>query len=195
MRFSVYVTVVLTLVVLAVTGFAEAKATAERNKHDRDVIRFFLHHPRQAHTPAGERALWRIMGHVVTNLRDLQSARRLSSTNDWQTAVKTVQKVFPGSEWWLLSCSASEGGHGIWVWNGGAPWYSHSHGSGAGGWMQYMEGTFWGDFNAALADVRGRGYLVPSSASSYYSALGQALAGGWAYSHNRPSGKWTGSGC
>lgn len=114
-------------------------------------------------------------------------AATVPATGDWRTAVRIVQRFFPGSEWWLIACSSSEGGHGRWVPN--------TQGSGAGGWMQYMEPTFWGDFRAALADLAARGIRAPPSASSWYSPLGQAIAAGWAYSHARPSGKWTGGSC
>jgi hypothetical protein len=114
-------------------------------------------------------------------------SRILPETNDWLTAVRVVQRVFPGSAWWQTACSSSEGGHGSWVPN--------RQGSGAGGWMQYMEGTFWGDFRSALSLTRERGFVVPRSAHSWYSALGQALASGYAYHYNRPTGKWTGYRC
>ncbi len=117
----------------------------------------------------------------------LAKRQQLAETNDWQTAVRIVQTPYPGSSSWLLSCSASEGGHGRFVMNYG--------GSGAGGWMQYMNGTFWHDYNAAVYDLRARGWKPPSSSASWYSPLGQAIAGAWAYTHDRPSGKWTGGGC
>lgn len=117
-----------------------------------------------------------------------ERARRvLPHVRDWQTAVRLVQRVYPGSEGWLLACSSSEGGHGAWVPN--------RQGSGAGGWMQYMAGTYEHDYNRASEEARRRGYVVPAAAASWYSALGQALAGGWAYHYSRPSGKWTGSRC
>lgn len=117
-----------------------------------------------------------------------QAARqRIPETGDWLTAVRVVQSAYPGSSQWLISCSAGEGGHGLWVPN--------RLGSGAGGWLQYMEGTFWTDFSQARRDLVARGFLVPASAASWHSALGQALAGGWAYGHARWRGKWLGRGC
>lgn len=113
--------------------------------------------------------------------------RTLPLVGDWLTAVRVAQRPYPGSEWWLRSCSGSEGGHGGWVPNRG--------GSGAGGWMQYMEGTFWHDFVRARADLTRRGWVVPAAAASWYSPLGQALAAGWAYFNARPPGKWVGAGC
>lgn len=107
---------------------------------------------------------------------------------DWKTAVSYVQRWFPGTSQWLMSCSSSEGGHGSWVPN--------RQGSGAGGWMQYMETTFWSDYRSAVAYLATRGVHVPSSSASWTSPLGQAIAAGWArYTGNIPRGKWTGSGC
>lgn len=140
------------------------------------------------------RWLYRTMTARIAEARG-RLARVLPAVNDWLTAVRVVQRVYPGSQAWLESCSGGEGGHGLWVWNGGAPIGSASHGSGAGGWLQYMVGTFWHDFGRALADARARGFVVPASAASWSSPLGQALAGGWAYGNDRPSGKWTGGGC
>lgn len=128
-----------------------------------------------------------------------QTSKKLQQTNDWLTAVRVVQVAYPGSSWWLTSCSASEGGHGEWVWNGGYPLSQYpskpSRSSGAGGWGQYMEGTFWTDYRAAVADLRQRGFKIPPGSSSWYSPLGQAIAMGWAYGHSRPHGKWLGGGC
>lgn len=108
-------------------------------------------------------------------------------TGDWEQAIQRVQTPYPGSATWLLNCSASEGGHGQWVPN--------RQGSGAGGWMQYMNGTFWHDYTRAISDLHARGYAVPASTATWYSPLGQAIAAGWAYGHERPPGKWVGWGC
>lgn len=104
----------------------------------------------------------------------------------WLTAVQEAQKAYPGTSAWLKSCSASEGGWGRWVPN--------SQGSGAGGWMQFMHGTFSGFNRHALSDVRSRGFQHPRSAESWYSPLGQALAGGWAYKRGLTY-HWYGGGC
>ena len=112
--------------------------------------------------------------------------RTLPAPNDWRTAVKIVQRVYPGTESWLLSCSASEGSYGAWV--------SNRQGSGAGGWLQFMESTFWRMYGAALPDATSKGFIVPSSANSWYSPLGQALAGAWGVTHGRSS-EWSGGGC
>lgn len=106
--------------------------------------------------------------------------------NAWEKAVQRVQRVFPNTQAWLLSCSAAEGGHGRFVYN--------SQGSGAAGWLQYMPGTFAGFIWKARADAERRGFIVPPSAASLFSPLGQALAGAWAL-QNSLKHHWVGSGC
>lgn len=150
-------------------------------------------------TPAGRRALWVAVAHVSDRLRTLQAARTIVETNDWLTAVRIVQRFYPGSEWWLVSCSRSEGGHGAWKFRNdvGAltPARLLDPPNVPGGPMQYFASTWRTDFNAAVQDLARRHVKVPRSAFSWFSPLGQAIAGGWAYGHARPSGKWTGSGC
>lgn len=137
---------------------------------------------------------------LAESRRDQKQARHrlsriLPETNDWATAVRVVQRVFPGSRWWQLACSSSEGGHGAWVYFGHYSYPLYGPDTTPGGPMQYMQGTFWHDFNRGLAIARERGFVVPRSASSWYSMLGQAIASGYAYHYNRPAGKWTGSRC
>lgn len=110
----------------------------------------------------------------------------------WRLAVKQAQKPYPGTEAWLMSCSASEGGWGRWVPN--------SQGSGVGGWMQMYPSTFstmwygWYGNEGAYAYLRRNGYFVPKSAHSWYSPLGQALASAHGKLNGR-GGEWHGSGC
>lgn len=134
------------------------------------------------------------------SVRDQAEARArmwlvLPETRDWLTAVAVVQRVFPGSAWWQIACSSSEGGHGAWVYYGRLPYPKYGPWRTPGGPMQYMQGTFWGDFRAALTKARERRFVVPRSAHSWFSMLGQALASGYAYHYNRPPGKWTGWRC
>jgi len=112
--------------------------------------------------------------------------RTLPHPNDWRTSVRVVQRAYPDTHGWLMSCSSSEGGHGRWV--------ANRQGSGASGWLQFMHSTFTRMFNAAHADVTARGFIVPGEAGSWYSPLGQALAGAWGYTHGRRH-EWAGSGC
>ena len=106
----------------------------------------------------------------------------LPATNDWQTAVRTVQRSWPGTSAWMLSCSAHEGGHG--------PFVMNTQGSGAGGWLQYMQGTFDAHYSGALALARGEHRPVPPAGLGWTSPLAQAFAGGWGYRYQRSA--WTG---
>ena len=121
-------------------------------------------------------------------LKDFKVA---SGNNAWQRAVREAQKAYPGTEWWLLSCSSTEGGWGRWVPN--------SDGYPPGGWMQMYESTWrrmWGldGHSGAKQDLARKGYKVPASAESWYSPLGQALASAWGFTHGR-RGEWNSSGC
>lgn len=116
----------------------------------------------------------------------LADTRVLRERERWLDAVQEAQKAYPGSSAWLRSCSASEGGWGRWV--------ANTQGSGAGGWLQFLHGTFSGFNRHALADVKSRGFQHPRSAESWYSPLGQALAGGWAYKRGLTY-HWYGGGC
>jgi hypothetical protein len=71
-----YLIAVLSTIALSL-ALAPAAQTAPppSAQHDRNVIRFFLHHPKLAHTPNGERALWTVLAHLTEQLRSLQSAR------------------------------------------------------------------------------------------------------------------------
>jgi hypothetical protein len=109
----------------------------------------------------------------------------LPISDDWRTAVRIAQRVFPGTEGWLLSCSASEGGWGRWVPN--------NQGSGVGGWLQMFPSTFWRMYSAARAEAVSQGFTVPEETASWYSPLGQALAGAWGGLHRRH--EWSGAGC
>ena len=109
----------------------------------------------------------------------------------WIQAMREVQKVHPGTEGWLRSCSSSEGaGRNLSI-----NWFQMNHqGSGAGGWLQFMESTFWRMFWAAKADAEARGFIVPDGLASWSSRTGQALAGAWGLTHGRRH-EWSGSGC
>lgn len=110
----------------------------------------------------------------------------------WFKAIDQAQKPYPGTEAWLKSCSASEGGWGRWVPN--------SDGAPPGGWMQMYYSTWYSMFygwygnEGALAYLERRGYYVPRSAHSWYSTLGQALSSAHGYKFGR-RGEWHGPGC
>lgn len=125
----------------------------------------------------------------------------LPNTNDWVTAVRIVQRVYPGTSSRLLSISDREGGRGLWVWYGGDTWHGYHIGNDflgddtVGGWLQYRYSTFIGHWHGAVKDLRRRGYHFPdlgwarprvkfyvgTGYGPWLSPLGQALAGGWAH--------------
>ena len=113
----------------------------------------------------------------------------------WVRAVREVQKVYPGTDSWLMSCSASEGGWGRWVGYSGVP-FSQSliDSDTVGGWLQFRPSTFSGMNRHAIEEVSSKGFRIPESASSWLSPLGQALAGGYAATHGMYH-HWSGSGC
>lgn len=98
-------------------------------------------------------------------------ARSIPNTNDWVTAVKIVQRVYPGTKDWLLFISAREGGYGRFVMN--------HQGSGAGGWMQFMSSTYYAYNTRAYADVRRRGWRIDPRTNYWQHPLGQAITAGY----------------
>ena len=97
--------------------------------------------------------------------------------------MRIVQRSWPGTAAWMLSCSAHEGGHG--------PFVMNYQGSGSGGWMQYLYGTWTSHYGSALALARlEHRPLPPARAAQWTEPLGQAFAAGWGYSHQRSA--WTG---
>ena len=106
---------------------------------------------------------------------------------DWVTAAGFVGRfVFPGTRWWLLVCSRSEGGSG--------PFVLNRQGSGAGGWLQIMPGSWAAWVGSAHRDARRRGFVVPLRHMRWRDPLGQAVVGAWAFT-NGLRDHWAGSGC
>lgn len=123
---------------------------------------------------------------------------RLPMVGDWDVAARIVQRVWPGTLHFLLSCPNGEGGHGPWVWNRGALYGQPHYGSDAGGWLQYMPGTFASHYASALALARQLHLPVPPAGADKpragvwrESPIAQAFAGGWAYFHGGRSA-WNG---
>lgn len=129
-------------------------------------------------------------------------ARTIHNHKNWPAAVQEVQKAFPGTAGWLLSCSAAESRWGAWVRYGGHPYYTgYEHTNEVGGYLQYRWQTFKGHYRRGLESVRSRGFRVnlpgPNDVRAWLSPLGQAIAGGWAILHGQRS-HWfasIGSGC
>ncbi len=116
--------------------------------------------------------------------RDL---RVLNAANtNWWLATTYANRVFPGSRGWLISCSASEGGHTSYVYN--------RQGSGAQGWLQFMTGTFYAHVAAAARETVSRGFVFLKSWNSIFSPAGHALTGAYMYSRGMTF-HWVGAGC
>lgn len=106
--------------------------------------------------------------------------RYFSNINhSWKRSVNYADHVFPGTKGWLLRCSSGEGRHGPWIWNGGRTLasnpYRPSGSSGVGGWMQFMESTYYGFSDQAFASAKRRGFNIPPQYNHWYSAIGQAI--------------------
>lgn len=97
----------------------------------------------------------------------LQDQRTIPETNDWLTAVKLVQRIYPGTSDWMLFISHREGGWGGFVMN--------HQGSGCGGWMQYASSTYYAYSDAAFADAKRRGFIVDDSWNQWTHPMGQAI--------------------
>lgn len=114
----------------------------------------------------------------------LLGSRCLPTT--WAAAVAWAQKPFPGTASWLWSCSGSEGGSRGFIMN--------RQGSGAGGWLQFMAGTFYSNVDNAFAASRRHGHPVPAGARSWFQPLGQALTGAYMLLIGQRH-QWSGAGC
>lgn len=123
----------------------------------------------------------------------------------WLKAVKEVQKVFPGTESWLLSCSWAEGRHGRWMRHGGGGYYpGFENEYVVGGWMQFKWPTFKGMYRHAIDHAADRGFKIPANlrdsgdVRAWLSPLAQAMAAGWARYTGNDDSHWSaswGNGC
>ena len=132
--------------------------------------------------------------------------REIPLINDWRTAVRWVQKIYPGTESWMLSISDREGGWGRWVWYGGRGWSGYHVGNdflGAdtvGGWMQFRYSTFAPYWRGAIKDLRARGYIIPEipmpapggprEYAAWLSPLAQALTAGYMRYYGKDGCHW-----
>lgn len=104
--------------------------------------------------------------------------------------------MFPGTSGWLLSCSAAEGGHGRWVGYSGVAYSTWLRDSDTvGGPMQFRFSTFKGMYRRGVDYVVGKGFRVPrmDETTAWRSALGQALAAGWARYFDEDNSHWSAS--
>lgn len=133
-------------------------------------------------------------------LRSLErwTNQRTLTAKTWLRAVDVVQRVFPGTKGWLLSCSDAESNHYRWVGYGGVPYSTWLRDSNTvGGYLQFRYQTFKGMFRRGADFVRERGYRLPNEledrTAAWRSALGQAIAGGWARYTGNDDSHWSAS--
>jgi hypothetical protein len=127
--------------------------------------------------------------------------------NAWPRAVKEVQRVFPGTDRWLLSCSDAEGwspGLNRWVTYGSGDYYPGFENLYiVGGPMQFKYPTFKGMYRRAVDHAVNKGFIIPeklraADVTAWRSALGQAMAAGWARFTGNDDSHWSaswGNGC
>ena len=134
---------------------------------------------------------------------------QLSDVASWPVAVRIVQRFFPDTEAWMLSCSDAEGYNEgdptRWVTFGGDPfsmaaWYADE----VGGPPQYRPSTFKGHYRNGLDFITARGFRVPEhlrdpgTTTAWRSMLAQAIAMGWARYTGNDNSHWSaswGNGC
>lgn len=112
----------------------------------------------------------------VKRTHELRSWNRtLENTNrSFDMAAKLATFVFPNITFDRLWHRADvEGGHGEWICN--------SQGSGACGWFQFKEGTFYGRATEAFTVARSRGFPIPEKFKSWYSVIGQNLTAAYMF--------------
>jgi len=205
------VTILATITLLATPG-----ASAHSTRHTKGDLADFLeqrqkHHQYVCANGAPIRTTrWHCKALRWTHRekREHRRAKRLRyltlpETNDWVTAVKVVQRVYPGTESWLLSCSAAEGGHGEWVRYGGGSYYAgYEWTNEVGNWLQYRWQTFKGHYRHGIETLQHKGFRVqlptPSDVRAWLSPLATAIAGGWARWSGNDDSHWSassGNGC
>lgn len=182
------------LVALTLTGNANAAQPGSKMAltHARHVVAFFDRNPQLLSRQDGRRALFAAIG-VIDHAAHLKQARKhrekaaLLANRSWKASVDYTGRYFgQGIARWEWVCSSGEGGHGGFVMNYG--------GSGAGGWLQFMPGTFWGIIDRAIGSSRARGMIVPAAARDWGSPLGQAIAGAQMILDGRVR-EWTAPAC
>lgn len=137
----------------------------------------------------------------------------LPTTNDWLTALRIVQRPYPGTYDQGYRISDREGGFGPWVWYSGTcsdpPCLWHGYHVGGdnvtgddtvGGWVQFRWSTFYPYWRAAKADLERRGFIIPlmpmppeggpSKYAPWLSPLGQALTVAYMHYYGKQGSHW-----
>lgn len=129
---------------------------------------------------------------TARNLRATLHAIVARADASWSRALDYVSDVFPAERPWVQACSSSEGASpdGLRA----ARLTMNREGSGAGGPMQFMSGTFYGNVDAAAAETRRRGHRFLPAWRRWSSYAGQALTAA-NMKRRGQQGQWTGARC
>lgn len=143
--------------------------------------------------------------HELAETAQWRLQHEFPQTNDWQTAVRVVQRVYPGTADWMLYISDREGGYGPWVWYGGRHWSGYHVGGDnvtgddtVGGWMQFRYSTFAPYWRGAIKDLRSRGFVIPKfpdrggpeEYQPWLDPLAQALTAGYMRYYGKDACHW-----
>jgi hypothetical protein len=158
----------------------------DRSRLIEDVVRP-LSTCRGAHAPRW--ACWNLQASIWQRgkLKQIRTEIRLQQmvNYDFNTALKYVQRVFPGTYDWGWSCTDAEGGHGRWVPHNsyGDHYYpGYERLDAVGGWFQFRPSTFNAYIERAVFAARARGLEVPAfgpDVRSWLNPLAQALTGAY----------------
>lgn len=96
-----------------------------------------------------------------------------SANRNFNVAATLAARIFHTTRERLYHRASVEGGHGS--------WYCNHSGSGACGWFQFMEGTYYGRSYSAFAIAKKRGFPIPAKYNSWYSVLGQNLTAAYMF--------------
>lgn len=129
------------------------------------------------------------MAYVKYAKEEKAKAIRLAAANrDFHLALKLASKHYNVSYSWLHACAHSEGhidgrrpGY-----NQKDPFIMNHQGSGAGGWMQFMESTFYGNIHGANP--------IPLKYRKWNNRVGQAYVAAYMFKIGQ-SRQWAGAGC
>lgn len=146
--------------------------------------------------------------HGLAEVAQFRLWHELPTPNDWSASLRVIQRVFPGTYDWGMSCSGAEGSHGKFVLYQSKPYYPGAeyaktfHGWMVGGWMQYMWPTFKGHYRNGLAALRKAGFDVKLPAvddvRAWQMPMAQAIAATWARWSGNDNSHWSasfGNGC
>jgi hypothetical protein len=214
----VSVTIGLSVLASPAAASGERAAMVKRLTHSKHVLAFFANPKHLWLSAPRKEKCWQVRWQKTCRIargliRDHQWKTRtiqrklwytLPATGDWQTAVRIVQRLYPGTADWMLSISAREGGYGRWVWYGGRSWSGYHIGDdflGAdtvGGWMQFRFSTFAPYWRGAIKDLRRRGFVVPEFPNRggpevyqpWLDPLGQALTAGYMRYYGKDGCHW-----